>query len=119
MRESRDLDFMDRVRNIRRQLQLSQEELATRLGISLATVNRWEAGTSRPQRAQVAGLEKLWEESGLDNEAGEAVAASSGRRRRGVQRSAVLGNKGMEQMLWDAACSIRGEQDAPKFKDYL
>ncbi len=25
----------------------------------------------------------------------------------------------MEQMLWKAACSIRGEKDAPKFKDYL
>ncbi len=25
----------------------------------------------------------------------------------------------MEQMLWDAACSIRGEKDAPKFRDYL
>ena len=22
-------------------------------------------------------------------------------------------------MLWDAACSIRGEKDAPRFKDYL
>lgn len=27
--------------------------------------------------------------------------------------------KPMEQMLWDAACSIRGEKDAAKFKDYL
>jgi type I restriction enzyme M protein len=25
----------------------------------------------------------------------------------------------MEQMLWDAACSIRGEKEAAKFKDYL
>ena len=25
----------------------------------------------------------------------------------------------MEQMLWDAACSIRGEKDAARFKDYL
>jgi type I restriction enzyme M protein len=25
----------------------------------------------------------------------------------------------MEQMLWDSACSIRGEKDAPKFKDYI
>ena len=25
----------------------------------------------------------------------------------------------MEQMLWTAACSIRGEKDAPKFKDYI
>lgn len=30
-----------------------------------------------------------------------------------------MGTKSMEQMLWDAACSIRGEKDAPKFKDYL
>ena len=22
-------------------------------------------------------------------------------------------------MLWDSACSIRGEKDAPKFKDYI
>ena len=25
----------------------------------------------------------------------------------------------MEQMLWKAACNIRGEKDAPKFKDYI
>ena len=25
----------------------------------------------------------------------------------------------MEQVLWEAACSIRGEKDAAKFKDYL
>ena len=32
---------------------------------------------------------------------------------------AVPTTKRMEQMLWDAACSIRGEKDAPKFKDFL
>src|SRR5205085_665929 len=42
-----------------------------------------------------------------------------GRQRRGIAKNSVLGNKGMEQMLWDAACDIRGEKDAPKFKDYL
>lgn len=26
---------------------------------------------------------------------------------------------GLEQWLWDAACSIRGAVDAPKFKDYI
>ena len=41
-------------------------------------------------------------------------------RRRGRQaKSAPPTTKPMEQMLWDAACSIRGEKDAPKFKDYL
>jgi hypothetical protein len=27
--------------------------------------------------------------------------------------------KSMENLLWKAACSIRGEKDAPKFKDYI
>jgi len=37
----------------------------------------------------------------------------------GMERKGDSWNKGMEQMLWDAACSIRGEKDAPKFKDYI
>jgi len=31
----------------------------------------------------------------------------------------TLDTKSMEGMLWKAACSIRGEKDAPKFKDYI
>jgi type I restriction enzyme M protein len=52
----------------------------------------------------------------------EAESLRAGRQRRGMTRSTVLSastTKPMEQMLWDAACSIRGEKDAPKFKDYL
>lgn len=111
----------DRILRLRQQLGLSQEELAARLGVSFATVNRWEAGKSKPQRAQVASIDKLADEAaGEDDGVDEArPAAPHGRRRRGMQRSAVLGNKGMEQMLWDAACSIRGQQDAPKFKEYI
>lgn len=30
-----------------------------------------------------------------------------------------MGIKAMEKWLWDAACSIRGQQDAPKFKDFI
>jgi type I restriction enzyme M protein len=111
--------FDERVQVLRKHLSLSQEELATRLGVSFATINRWEAGKSKPQRAQVAAFEKLWDEAGLGDEPEVNAPQAPERRRRGVQRSTVLGNKGMEQMLWDAACSIRGEQDAPKFKDYI
>jgi type I restriction enzyme M protein len=28
-------------------------------------------------------------------------------------------NKTLESWIWDAACSIRGAKDAPKFKDYI
>ena len=108
---------------LREHLQLSQEELASRLNVSFATVNRWEGGKSKPQKAQVLAIEKLIEESGLQSgePSEEAVAApvQGTRRRRGTSASKVLGNKSMEQMLWDAACAIRGEKDAPKFKDYL
>ena len=41
------------------------------------------------------------------------------RRRSRRGRASVPDTKPMEQMLWDAACSIRGEKDAAKFKDYL
>ena len=56
----------------------------------------------------------------LDDAAVEpSVAAAGVTRRRGRRRSDVPSTKSMEQMLWDAACSIRGEKDAAKFKDYL
>ena len=111
------------LRALRTALNLSQEELASRLGVSFATVNRWEGGKSKPQRAQSAALDDLMREHGLAPGEVRAAAGSAtagpGRRRRGTGRSTVLGTRSMEQMLWDAACSVRGEKDAPKFKDYL
>ena len=44
-------------------------------------------------------------------------AAAQVTRRRRVSKAPST--KTMEQMLWDAACSIRGEKDAARFKDYL
>jgi type I restriction enzyme M protein len=109
------------LRAIRARLGLTQEQLAERLGVSFATVNRWEGGMNTPQRAAQAAIAALTEEAGLDPEdpqgalpLGERVPR---RRRRGP--APVPSTKTMEQMLWDAACSIRGEKDAAKFKDYL
>ena len=28
-------------------------------------------------------------------------------------------SKSLESWIWDAACSIRGVKDAPKYKDYI
>ena len=28
-------------------------------------------------------------------------------------------DKSLESWIWDAACSIRGAQDAPKYKDFI
>lgn len=42
--------FPGLVRDVRRQLGLSQEELAQALGVSFATVNRWENGKTTPSK---------------------------------------------------------------------
>ncbi|MYC97570.1 MAG: N-6 DNA methylase [Caldilineaceae bacterium SB0661_bin_32] len=115
-------DIPATLRVLRANLDLTQEQLAERLGVSFATVNRWEGGASRPQKAARAAIAALAADIGIDAEAvsAEPVEAAAGvtRRRRG-KRTTTSSTKTMEQMLWDAACSIRGEKDAAKFKDYL
>jgi DNA-binding transcriptional regulator YiaG len=49
------------VAEIRRQLALSQEDLARQLGISYATVNRWENGHCIPSRLAKAQLNAFCE----------------------------------------------------------
>ena len=111
------------LRTIRANLDLTQEQLAERLGVSFATVNRWEGGLVTPQKAAREAIAGLAVEAGVD--ATESVAepteaaARVTRRRSRRRRTATPSTKPMEQMLWDAACSIRGQKDAPKFKDYL
>ena len=115
-------DIPATLRAIRASLDLTQEQLAERLGVAFATVNRWEGGASKPQKAAREAIAAMAAEIGLDAEvvAAESVEAAAGvtRRRRG-SRTTLPSTKTMEQMLWDAACSIRGEKDAAKFKDYL
>ena len=106
---------------IRARLNLTQEQLAERLGVSFASINRWEGGSIRPQKAAQEAIAALAVEVGIDTRELAATQAAVGvaRRRKGKGRAAVPSTKPMEQMLWDAACSIRGEKDAAKFKDYL
>ena len=41
-------DFAERIRTLRRRMALTQTALAETLGVSFASVNRWENGQSRP-----------------------------------------------------------------------
>ena len=65
-----------------------------------------------------AGVEASVDVGDMATNGAESAARVTRRRCRGRQ-AAVPDTKPMEQMLWDAACSIRGEKDAAKFKDYL
>ena len=118
MTKSQEQTTAATLRAIRAKLDLTQEQLAERLGVSFATVNRWEGGDTVPQKAAREVIATLAQEAGIANGEQSAEAAASITRRR-TGTGAAPSTKSMEQMLWDAACSIRGEKDAAKFKDYL
>jgi putative transcriptional regulator len=55
--DTKDRSCSASVKEIRRQLSLSQEGLARQLGVSYATVNRWENGLSKPSKLAKIQLE--------------------------------------------------------------
>jgi type I restriction enzyme M protein len=123
--------FRDVVADLRSRKSLTQEQLAAELKVSFATVNRWETGKTVPDTATLHRLAEFARKQGNDvsdladrlDAGGFAVPAKSRRNsRKAIEEndgSVVLDVKSMETMLWKAACSIRGEKDAPKFKDYI
>ena len=52
-------EFRDLVKSVRKQLELSQEDLARELGVSFATVNRWENGKVKPSKLAKARLDEF------------------------------------------------------------
>ncbi len=56
------------IKKIRRQLSISQEDLARELGVSYATVNRWENGQAKPSKLARKQLDifcKKMQEAGM------------------------------------------------------
>jgi type I restriction enzyme M protein len=127
------------IKELRARLDVTQAQIAALLKVSLPTISRWEAGRNQPDPRALHLIEEFLRKRGakcadlLARYFGEEVepAASPPRARRrrttpdrvGPAESpadgAILDTKAMEGMLWRAACSIRGEKDAPKFKDYI
>jgi putative transcriptional regulator len=68
-------DYPSLIKEVRRQLGLSQEDLARELGVSYATVNRWENGLSRPSRLARNQLDTFCERM---QSAGMLTLASAG-----------------------------------------
>ena len=59
-------DYAALLRAVRARLDLTQEQLADRLGVSFASVNRWEGGVNTPQKAARAAITALAAEAGVD-----------------------------------------------------
>ena len=54
-----------KVRDMRHQLEMTQEEFAQELGITVSTVNRWENGHSNPSKLARATLERMASRHGV------------------------------------------------------
>ena len=67
-------DFVDRVRDARSRMELTQAQFAARMAVTPLTVHRWETGQSRPRSLALDRLREL-EESAAAEEAGTRSAA--------------------------------------------
>ncbi len=65
-------NFPETVKEVRRQLALSQEELAHALGVSFATVNRWENGKTVPSKLAQRQFEQFCKQKKIDHTTGES-----------------------------------------------
>ncbi|MDE1976145.1 MAG: N-6 DNA methylase, partial [Elusimicrobia bacterium] len=119
--------FPKLLKTVRERLDLRQADLARALHVSYPTINRWENEKTKPTAAATNLVRQFVLSKGSEcadiiadfyPEAGPSDEPISDEPV--VRRSGPIPDlKTMEGMLWQAACSIRGEKDAPKFKDYI
>ena len=60
------MTFAEKMQTVRKQLFLSQEAMAKELGVSFATVNRWEKGKCEPGYKAQKAFNDLCEKNNID-----------------------------------------------------
>lgn len=60
--------YSDKLKIILRDSRWTQEQLAAKMGVSFATVNNWIHGRTRPQKSQMAAIDRLYLAQDLTNE---------------------------------------------------
>ena len=62
------MSFSEKVKYVRTKLNLSQEDLARELGVSFATINRWENGSYNPSRLAKKAFDDFCKENNIVEE---------------------------------------------------
>lgn len=62
------MQYKDAIKELRKRMLVSQSELAKMLGVSFATVNRWEKGLHEPTYAAKRKLRSLFKENNIEIE---------------------------------------------------
>lgn len=62
-----EMNFAQKIKEIRKQLGLSQEQLAREIGVTFSTVNRWENGKTKPNNLARKVFEQFCKKNGVEN----------------------------------------------------
>ena len=63
------MEFKDKVKIVRKNiLMISQEEMAKKLGVAFATVNRWESGRCKPNYSAQRAFAEFCKSNNIDVE---------------------------------------------------
>ena len=60
------MEFSDKIRFVREELGITQEELAKKLGVAFATINRWEQGLTTPHASTEKKLYDFCKENDIE-----------------------------------------------------
>ena len=60
------MKIAETIKEIRNRLNLSQKEMAAVLGVTFATVNRWENDRCEPTQIAIKGIKSLCEKNHID-----------------------------------------------------
>ena len=66
------MEFSEKVKDTRKKVNFSQEDMAHQLGVSFATVNRWESGKTKPSKLALKASEEYRKEKSIVFEREEA-----------------------------------------------
>lgn len=68
------MSFSEDIKSIRRKAFLTQEDFAKEIGVSFATVNRWETGKAKPNLKTMKLIDAYCKEHALDFDINEAIS---------------------------------------------
>ena len=66
------MEFSEKVKEARKKVNFSQEDMAHQLSVSFATVNRWESGKTKPSKLALKAFEDFCKEKSIVLEREEA-----------------------------------------------
>lgn len=67
------MSFSEDIRRIRRKAFLTQEDFAKKIGVSFATVNRWETGRAKPNLKTMKLIDDYCKRNDIDFDISEQI----------------------------------------------